>query len=499
MTLAAATATPQALSGLLAGLTASTVPEVMVSGVTLDSRSVQPGDLFLACPGLRGHGLDYAAQAQAAGAAAIVWDAPDAPALTVPNVRVHELAAECGQIAARFWQQPAQAMFVTGITGTDGKTSCAHLLAQALARVGERCGYMGTLGYGFVGDSGEASHTTPDAVSMQAWLARLRANDATATALEASSHALAQHRVDGVAFDVAVLTNIGRDHLDYHGDMAHYAAAKRRLFDRPGLRCAVLNADDDYGRQWLQSLPAGVRPLAFAEGAGAASQYAPEYVEIIACEQRPRGLALTLASHAGELRFDSALIGRFNAANLAAVLAVLLAHDIDLASAGRALQQLQTVPGRMQQVSNHADQPLVVVDFAHTPNALDQALRAVAAHVPGRIHCVFGCGGDRDRGKRPLMGAIAARYADALWLTDDNPRTEAPAAIVADIVAGIAPETAYVIEHDRRLAISQAIAAALPGDVVLIAGKGHETTQTLGDQVRPFDDRVIARQVLEAA
>lgn len=490
---------PQRLAELLAGLETSAVPEVEVSGVTLDSRHVSPGDLFLACPGLHQHGLAYAEQAAAAGAVAVAWDADFEPAkLPVPSIRVTDLAVNVGAIAARFWEHPSRQLFVTGITGTDGKTSCTHLLAQALDYIGQRCGYMGTLGYGFIDDWHDASHTTPDAVTLQGWLARLRDNGAAAVALEASSHALAQHRADSVNFDIAVLTNIGRDHLDYHGDIASYTAAKRRLFDMSGLRCAVLNIDDQYGRQWLDTLPNGVRPVAFGMGPSAA-QLASEYVAVREVKAQPQGLSLTFDTHVGELHINTDLVGHFNAANLAAVLAVLLARGIGKAKAGQALQQVKTVPGRMQQISINDDQPLVVVDYAHTPNALEQALRAVCAHVPGRVHCVFGCGGDRDRGKRSLMGAVAAHYADSLWITDDNPRSESPEAIVAEIVAGIGPDNTYLVEHDRVIAITQAIQAAQSGDVVLIAGKGHETTQEIGDQIRSHDDRVVAQRVLEAA
>ena len=499
MALAATQPRAQALTALLAGLDTSQIPEVVVSGVALDSRCVEPGDLFLACPGYQQHGLDHVQQAISAGAVAVAWDAASAPQLSVPGVRVSNLSGHAGIIAARVWQQPSQALFVTGITGTDGKTSCAHLLAQALDGVGLFCGYMGTLGYGFVDDWHAASHTTPDAVAVHGWLARLRANGAAAAAMEVSSHALAQDRVQAVAFDVAVLTNIGRDHLDYHGDMVHYAAAKRRLFDMPGLQWAVINGDDEYGRRWLADLPADVRPVAYGFGTQIAAA-APDYVAIRDVQAHPRGLTLAIDSSWGTVEFDSVLVGRFNAANLAAVLAVLLIRGIPPQQATQILIDLHTVPGRMERVPTRPGQPLVVVDYAHTPNALEQALQAVRAHTSGRVHCVFGCGGDRDRGKRPLMGTIAARHADNLWLTDDNPRHEPPQAIVADIVAGIdADQADYRVEHDRSRAIAAAINAARAGDSVLIAGKGHETEQQIGAQYRPHDDRVVARQVLEAA
>jgi len=499
MALAPLVRTRQPLAALLQGMVDSPVPAVQISGVTMDSRQVEPGDLFLACPGLRTHGLEHAAQAMAAGAAAIAWDAPGQPELDAPAVHVADLASHAGRIASRVWQEPSRAQFVTGITGTDGKTSCAHMLAQALDAVGERCGYLGTLGYGFVDDWHAASHTTPDAVTLQAWLARLLANGAGATALEVSSHALAQQRVQAVEFDVAVLTNIGRDHLDYHGDMAHYVAAKRRLFDQPGLQYAVVNIDDDHGRRWLATLDKGITRIAYGLWPRV-STLACQYVALREIGIEPQGLMLQFDTSWGELNVRSSLIGRFNAWNLAAVLAVLLAHDVAPAAAAEALQQVQTVPGRMQQIAHTIAQPLVVVDYAHTPNALEQALLALATHASGRVHCVFGCGGERDRGKRPLMAAAAARHADMLWLTDDNPRGEAPQAIIDDMLAGLEATTAdYVVEHDRVRAIHSAVQAAEPGDAVLIAGKGHEAWQQIGAQRRAHDDRIVARQALEAA
>lgn len=498
MVLSSVTRAYRPLAALLAGLQTTAVPKLDVCGVALDSRRVTPGDLFLAYAGGRQHGLEHAAEAVARGAVAVAWDADTPPELSVPAVQVCQLARHASLIAARAFDTPSCDLFVTGITGTDGKTSCAHMLAQALDGPVARCGYMGTLGYGFVDDLAEASHTTPDAVGMQDWLARLRASGARAAALEVSSHALAQNRVQAVDFDVAVLTQVGRDHLDYHGDAASYAAAKRRLFDLPGLDFAVLNADDDYGRRWLETLPADVTPVAYGLGP-LACDAAPAFVAVRDLLAQPQGLTLTIDSSWGDLRVESTLIGRFNAANLAAVLAVLLIHGIAPADAAQALARVRTAPGRMEQIGTSASQPLVVVDYAHTPNALEQALQAVCAHAAGRVYCVFGCGGERDRGKRALMGAAAARHADALWLTDDNPRGEKPDAIVADILAGIAPDVAYVVEHDRVSAISQAINAAQPGDVVLIAGKGHETWQQIGDCRREHDDRVAARRVLEAA
>ncbi len=498
MSLAPVTCAPRPLADLLAGLADTAVPDVHVQGVAIDSRRVVAGDLFLAYAGYRQHGLDHAAEAISRGAKAIAWDGAEAPELAVPAVRVNGLARHASAIAARAFGSPSQNLFVAGITGTDGKTSCAHMLAEALETLDPRCGYLGTLGYGFPGDLAEAAHTTPDPVSVQEWLARLYAANASSVAFEVSSHALAQDRVRAVAFDVAVLTHIGRDHMDYHGNPARYAAAKRRLFDLPGLTYAVLNVDDDYGRRWLTTLPATVTPVAYGMGNQVADA-APVYVAVCDLLTQSQGLVLNVESSWGTLRLESTLIGRFNAANLPAVLAVLLIRGISPQVAATALAQVRTAPGRMEKIAGNADQPLVVVGYAHTSNALDQALRAVCDHADGRVHCVFGCGGERDRGKRALMGAAAARHADALWLTDDNPRGEAPEAIMADILGGIGSDVAYVVEHDRAVAIAAAIAAAGPGDVVLIAGKGHETWQQVGDCRREHDDRVTARRVLEAA
>lgn len=484
-----------ALATLLDGM-ACDVPDLDAAGVAIDSRHVGPESLFLAYQGTQAHGLDHADAAIDNGAVAVAWDRDVAPDLRVPGVHVPDLAARAGAIASRYYGEPSRRLFVAAVTGTDGKTSCAWMLAQALAALGQRCGYMGTLGFGFHDDLAEATHTTPDPVAVQDWLARFAAADADAVALEVSSHALDQHRVDGVAFDVAVLTQLGRDHLDYHGDMARYAAAKQRLFAFPGLESAVLNGDDPHGRAWLESLDATVSPIVY--GFDDMAALGARYVRIAAAQPNAHGLALELETSWGATHIDSPLVGRFNAMNLAAVLAVMLARDVAFDAASQALHRITTVPGRMQRVDARADQPLVVVDYAHTPGALTHAIEAVRAHADKRVLCVFGCGGDRDRGKRAFMGA-AAGAADAAWVTDDNPRGEDPAAIVEQILAGMSATTPVTVEHDRRRAIRAAIGAASPGDVVLIAGKGHETSQQVGDERRPFDDHVEARRALGAA
>ncbi len=467
-----------------------------IGGVTLDSRQVRRGDLFLALRGSRADGSAFIDDAIEAGAAAVVWEAPaDAEANVrhgVPVVPMAGLRWRAGEIAARFYGEPSHELRVVGITGTNGKTSCAHFLAQALA-VGERpVGVVGTLGNGLYGELEPATHTTPDAVTLQALLAQLRESGARDVAMEVSSHGLDQGRVHGVRFHTALFTNLSRDHLDYHPDMAHYGRAKRRLFTLPGLRHAVINTDDPFGRELIQSLPGGLRLCGYTlEG----RNDAPLMVSGEALQLTPEGMRMRVRTPAGEGVVTSPLLGRFNAANLLAVLAVLLMQGLPLERAIERLARLSPVPGRMERFGGEG-KPLVVVDYAHTPDALEQVLRTLQGHGR-RLWCVFGCGGDRDRGKRPLMGAVAAKYADRVILTDDNPRNEAPAAIVADIQRGIPAASAGVsVCHRREAAIEQAIREADAGDVVVIAGKGHEAYQLVGDEKRPFSDREVVRRAL---
>lgn len=476
-------------------------PSVMVTGLSQDSRRLQPGTVFAACAGTQRHGLCFAEQAEKAGAAAIIWE-PDGqidyqghlPAVAVPH-----LSQRLGAIAARLYDQPSRQMLTTGITGTDGKTSCAWLIAQAWQALGRPCGYLGTLGFGPLNRLAAASHTTPDAVDLPYWLADLLAQGHETVALEISSHALTQHRTAALDLDVAVLTQVGRDHLDYHGSLQAYAAAKRRLFVESGARTVVLNADDAHGQQWLAEPRTGTARWAY--GRGDAVLAYPHHVHIQQLVTRGSGLTVHLATPQGVAVIDSCLVGHFNAWNLAAALAVLLSQGVGLSQAAAALEQLPSVPGRMERLDQQAGQPLVVVDYAHTPGALKAALQALSAHAMGRLLCVFGCGGDRDAGKRAPMGAAVAQHAHQFWITDDNPRTEEPAAIVADIIQGV-PESARsssrcCIVHSRQAAIAAAIETATAEDVILIAGKGHETTQQYGSEVQPFDDRAVARQVLE--
>ncbi len=484
------------LSELLAGENPVRLQQdPVVTGITLDSRTVRPGDLFLAVRGTRIHGQNFIMDAITRGAVAVLRESRgDEGAVElckrIPVVSVSGLRHRAGGIASRFYSNPAASMKVVGITGTNGKTSCCHFLAQALS-LSAPAGVIGTLGYGLYGALRESGNTTPDAVTLQGALADFRDRGARHTVMEVSSHGLDQGRVQGVAFDTAVFTNLSRDHLDYHGDMNRYGAAKRRLFSTSGLRNAVINADDPFGRELLASLPAGVNAVGYSlEGRSAP----PAMVSARDLVPGSGGVQMRVYTPWGEGHLESPLLGRFNAGNLLAALATLLCLDVPLGDAIGRLSRVTPVAGRMEAFRDDGG-PLVVVDYAHTPAALEQVLEALQEHGR-RLWCVFGCGGERDKGKRPLMGAIAERFADRVMITDDNPRGEEPEQIVADILKGMRQPDAAAVCHDRAAAIERVIHQADAEDVILIAGKGHESFQQLGGVRRPFSDRDVVRRVV---
>jgi UDP-N-acetylmuramoyl-L-alanyl-D-glutamate--2,6-diaminopimelate ligase len=484
------------LRELLAGFAAN-VPDMAVRDLTLDSRQVSEGALFLACRGTREHGLKHLPQARERGAAAVLWEpAPgiEAPGDGIPAVAVEKLSERAGEIAARFFGQPSARLHGIGITGTDGKTSTAYLIAQALERLDQPAFYIGTLGWGRYGSLHKGDLTTPDPVNLQRELRDAVEDGCEAVAMEVSSIGLHQSRIAGMQFHSAVLTNVGRDHLDYHGTLENYVAAKRRLFERGELQARVMNRDDTTGRKWAAEF-SGIT-LYGLDGE------APQSVRYLLgrnLQLAASGLAFEVDSHAGRASIKSGLLGRFNAYNLLAALAALLEKDAALDEACAALSACGTVPGRIEGFSGTLARPLVVVDYAHTPQALAQVLQAVRAHTAGKLWCVFGCGGDRDRGKRPLMAAAVARHADRVIVTDDNPRSEDPAGIVREIWAGFPPGHEPPVIHDRARAIETAVREAAAGDVVVVAGKGHEDYQIYGSERRAFSDRAFVRALVGGA
>jgi len=479
-----------------------------VTSLALDSRRVQPGDVFVACPGRATDGRAFIAQAIGRGAAAVLWDASGAfrwdPAWRVPNLALEGLPARLGALASHVYGHPSRSLSVIAVTGTNGKTSVTRWIAQALTASGRKCAVVGTLGAGYPHDASlqPLANTTPDAVTLHAALARFVREGACAVALEASSIALDQHRLDAVKIDVAVFTNLTRDHLDYHPDFDAYGAAKERLFEWPTLGAAVINLDDAFGRGLaVRAAARGVPVLGFALNDGCAAIAGHDL------HLDRRGLKLQIAIGAARVPVSSRLLGAFNASNLLAAAGALVAAGIDARHLGELLSEVDAPAGRMERVWTDAATagglPLVVVDYAHSPDALASALQTLRAALPegGHLCCVFGCGGDRDPGKRPLMGAVAARMADRVWVTSDNPRGESAQRIIDEILAGARDASARSRLHgdaDRARAICQAIDEAGAADIVLVAGKGHEAWQEIAGVRHPFDDRTIAAAALRA-
>ncbi len=472
-------------------------PAMPVRGIASDSRRLEGGYLFLACQGMNSHGLDYLEQALAAGAAAIAYDASTAsapPQVDVPVFGIDRLGDELGEIANRFYGRPSEALRVIGVTGTNGKTSVAWLIAQCAQLLGERCGYLGTLGYGVEMLHGEEGMTTPPAVELHGCLAEFVADDAAYAAIEVSSHALSQGRVDGVRFEAALFTNLSRDHLDYHGDMNAYFESKARLFLECSPRHRIVNLDSEWGMRLTERC--GQDTVTVSTNFDRVANGRP-YVFVRSVVAGSRGSEISFTSSWGDGRYDSPLPGDFNVANSVMVLALMLRLGVALDDACDVLSRVTAPPGRMQRVAG--DGPSVFLDYAHTPHALDVALQALRAHCRGRLWCVFGCGGDRDAGKRPQMARVAERLADRVVVTSDNPRSEPATSILDEIVAGLArPDDATVIE-DRAAAIAWTIGRAADGDIVLVAGKGHETYQEIGEERRPFSDQAVAEAALAAA
>jgi UDP-N-acetylmuramoyl-L-alanyl-D-glutamate--2,6-diaminopimelate ligase len=404
-----------------------------------------------------------------------------------PSVAIPHLKARLGELARAFYGRGRTPAELAGVTGTNGKTTVAYLLAQAMQELGTPCGYIGTLGFGVPPEIAAHALTTPDCFTLHREIAALATPH---VALEVSSHALDQDRVAGLDFRTAVFTNLTRDHLDEHGDLASYGRAKTRLFTGITLRHAIVNRDDPFAQELLRAIPSSVHVLGTSVAGAADAALVARFTA-----RGLDGLTLDVRGAHGDAELRSSLIGRFNAENLLVTLGALLAFDVPLDDACAALAVCAPPKGRME-IHGGNGAPHVVIDYAHTPDALERVLATLREACDGEIWCVFGCGGERDAGKRPLMGAVAARYAEHVVLTDDNPRGEDPAAIVAAIRAGLEAHPSVVVEHARDAAIARAIRAARPSDVVLVAGKGHETVQIVGDERRPFDDREAVARAL---
>lgn len=480
------------LPDLLQGMVAGQIPDVMVTDLQLDSRQVVPGSLFVALPGQQHDGRDHIGQALQRGAAAVLAESPLPQLQTppaVPVLAVEGLARHLGPLAARFFAEPATSLAVLGVTGTNGKTSCTRLVAQLLRACGLRCGVIGTLGATLGDDVSSALNTTPDAIALQRQLADWRDAGVDAVAMEVSSHALDQGRVAGLAFRIGMFTNLSRDHLDYHGSMEAYGESKLRLFQSQGLQAAVVNVDDPFGATVMARLPAGVKGWSCSANGRAGAD-----IRVTRAEFHAAGVRAELATSWGPGHFDSPLPGDFNLANVTGAIAAAVLMGAPLGEVLEAVATLQPVPGRMELVPNQRGLQ-VVIDYAHTPDALEQVLAALRPHLAGQLWVVFGCGGDRDPGKRPLMGEVACRLADQVLLTSDNPRSEHPEQIIDDIEAGCTRPVAR--EADRARAISAALQQARSGDCVVIAGKGHEDYQIIGKQRVYFSDRDCALRVLQ--
>lgn len=464
------------------------LPETLVvTGLRLDSRLVEAGDLFFAIPGRETDGRKFIPDAVKNGAIAVLYEAGDdlslelIDSINIPNESVHELGKQIGCIASRFYCDPSEKMNVIAVTGTNGKTSCCHFLSEALNKLGVRCGVIGTLGYG-VGDQLKSfGLTTPNAVDTQKYLDEMLAQGAQAVVLEASSHGLDQGRLNGTRIGIAIFTNITRDHLDYHKDEKGYRNSKKSLFEFPDIKTAVLNHDDLFGREMIAELKGRMRVISYSTEDSMAEVYSTDI------SQNADGISATVTSPWGVGFLSTRLYGVFNLSNLLSVLCVLCAEGYPMDLVTERLGELDNVKGRMDRIESDSGVH-VVVDYAHTPDALDKVLKTLRNHCSGALWCLFGCGGDRDRGKRAQMGRIAVQLSDHVVITDDNPRHEPSEAIIEDILAGIEDLTQVVVETDRAKAIQLAISRANRDDVLLIAGKGHEDYQEIKGKRYHYSD-----------
>jgi len=472
-------------------------PEVSFRHLVTDSRKIQHGDLFIACE----NAVPYIEEAIAAGAVAVLLDASVANKLEssfVPLIPVHELEKKIGFIASWYYDHPARTLDLVAVTGTNGKTTVSYLLGHALSRAtGQITGLIGTLGHGPINNLSSSTHTTPEALALQGILNDMRVAGIRNVVMEVSSHGIDQSRIAALGFKVAIFTNLSRDHLDYQGTLDTYAETKRKLFTDYPVSNAVINLNDAFGRQLLASMPKGIARIGYR--LGPSSEPLPAGTLLVAAElmsSSAQTMELAIDSPWGSATLSSPLIGHHNAENLLAVFSALCVMGLPIDLTIESLATTQGIPGRLQRLTAE-EKPVVFIDYAHTPAALEQALKTLKAVCMGHLWCVFGCGGDRDQGKRALMGHIAEDYADRIILTNDNPRSEDPHTIVQQILDGIENKDKALIELDREAAIRQAIEQSEKRDLILIAGKGHEDYQEIKGKRFPFSDEEIVRQSLE--
>ena len=504
----------KSLALLLEGFgVAQPIPDINILDIVNSSRQVAAGSLFVALQGFAAHGIDFAIDAVKAGAVGVLYCVQDEYSqnkidllrtqIETQWIGVDNLDQVNGEIVSRFFGEPSKAMTIIGVTGTDGKTSVTHLVIQALMRLNKITASIGTIGYGVGNKRQPITHTTPDAITLQSYLHEFQEQQCEYVVMEVSSHALDQYRVSGCDFDIAVLTNLGRDHLDYHGTRQAYAAAKARLFHDFELSAKVVNTDDEFGRSLCEPVETSsalvrfsAKPQSSSLGDVQVSQSTDAEVRLIESDITDKGLCMRVASPVGEIIANTALMGRFNIDNTLACISILIALGFDREQIQLSVTNLQPIPGRMEKFKGGSDQPVVVVDFAHTEQALRACLTTCREYTTGKVWCVFGCGGDRDQGKRKVMGKTAEQLADRVIITDDNPRTESPEQIVEQILLGFSKPVKASVVHSRLAAIEFALSEAGADDLVVIAGKGHELEQIVGTERHPFSDRQVVQRIL---
>ncbi len=474
--------------------------DLYVSGVAIDSRKVKSGDLFLAYKGTQANGIDYIKDAVQAGAIAIAVDEDEeinVKSISIKIIKVANLRKQAGFIISRFYDEPSKSIQLIGVTGTNGKTTVSYMIAYALYALGKQSAVIGTLGYGQFCQLEASTSTTPDPVKLHSLFSSWRGS-VDFVAMEVSSHALDQGRVTGAEFDIAVFTNLTHDHLDYHKTIEDYAEAKFQLFESPELKHAIVNIDDSYGAQLIESLASNLNIIAYSARQNL-SELNNKDVSIVYCKEiktHQLNTTISIESSWGPAVIQTSLLGEFNVENILAAFATLCVSGFQVEQIAETLSGFTGIPGRMEYFSAE-EKPLLVIDYAHTPDALEKALIALRSYCSGKLYCVFGCGGDRDVAKRSQMGSISERLSDQIVLTNDNPRSETPEQIVMNILEGIKDKSNVIIKYDRSDAITNTFLNANKNDVILIAGKGHETTQQIGSSLLPFSDRELARRLTE--